>query len=142
VSPAGPNIRSATNADVDALLDLWQRAAATPSVTQTPRDVGRVIDAPSATVLVAVGDDGALVGSLIATFDGWRGHLYRLVVDPELRRRGLARRLFAEAETWLRAEGAQKLNALVEVDREIAQAFWESVGFEYEAGIRRYSKHL
>jgi ribosomal protein S18 acetylase RimI-like enzyme len=142
VNPSSPIIRRATNADVDALLDLWERAAATPSVTQTPGDVARVVDAPTARVLVAVGDDGALVGSLIATFDGWRGHLYRLVVDPELRRRGLARRLLVEAETWLRAEGARKLNALVEVDREIAQAFWASVGFEHEAGIRRYSKHL
>jgi ribosomal protein S18 acetylase RimI-like enzyme len=142
VNASSASIRPATRADVDALLDLWKRSGATPSVTETAQDVGRVVEASHAEVLVAVGDDGRLVGSLIATFDGWRGNVYRMVVDPDLRRQALARRLTEEAETWLRAAGAKRLTALVEGDREVAQAFWESVGFEHAVGMRRYSKNL
>jgi ribosomal protein S18 acetylase RimI-like enzyme len=142
VNPSPPTIRHATSDDVSDLLDLWTRSGASPSVTETPRDLGRVVDAPQAAVLVAVAGDGTLVGSLIATFDGWRGNVYRMVVDPKMRRLGLARRLTTEGETWLRAAGARRLTALVEGDREIAQVFWERVGFEHYEGMRRYSKNL
>jgi ribosomal protein S18 acetylase RimI-like enzyme len=142
VNPSPPNIRHATKGDVDDLLELWRRAGAHPSATDTPHDLARVIDAPHAAVLVAVAEDGTLVGSVIAAFDGWRGNLYRMAVDPKERRLGLARRLNAEAEDWLRAAGARRLSALVEGDREIAQVFWEAMGFEHYEGMRRYSKNL
>jgi ribosomal protein S18 acetylase RimI-like enzyme len=83
-----------------------------------------------------------VVGSLLATFDSWRGNFYRMAVDPEWRRRGLARRLADTGEEWLRDAGAVRLSALVEGDRDVAQAFWESVGFEHYKGMRRYSKNL
>jgi ribosomal protein S18 acetylase RimI-like enzyme len=142
VSPPHPTIRHAARADVDDLLELWVRAGAHPSATDTPRDVGFVIDAPHAAVFVAVADDGTLVGSLIATFDGWRGNFYRLAVDPNERRLGLARRLTSAGEDWLRAAGARRSSALVEGDNEIAQRLWEAVGFEHYEGMRRYSKNL
>jgi ribosomal protein S18 acetylase RimI-like enzyme len=142
VNPSPPTIRHATKDDLGDLLALWKRSGASPSVTETPRDLRRVVDAPHAVVLVAVAGDGALVGSLIATFDGWRGNFYRMVVDPKMRRLGLARRLATEGESWLRAAGARRLTALVEGDREIAQVFWERVGFEHYEGMRRYSKNL
>ena len=139
---AAPTIRHATKDDIDGLLDLWRRSGASPSLTETPRDLGRVVDAPHAAVLVAIAGGGALVASLIVTFDGWRGNFYRMVVDPKERRSGLARRLVAEAEDWLRAAGARRSTALVEGDREIAQRFWDAVGFEHNEGMRRYSKNL
>ena len=142
MNPSPPTIRHATKDDVDDVLELWRRAGAHPSATDTPHDLARVIDAPHAAVLVAVAEDGTLVGSVIAAFDGWRGNLYRMAVDPEERRLGLARRLNTEAEDWLRAAGARRLSALVEGDREIAQVFWEAVGFEHYEGMRRYSKNL
>ena len=142
MNPSRPTIRHATRADVDDLLELWVRAFAHPSPTDTPRGVELVVDAPHAAVFVAVAHDGTLVGSLIATFDGWRGNFYRMAVDPDERRVGLARGLVAAAEDWLRAAGARRLSALVEGDGEIAQRFWESVGFEHYEGMRRYSKNL
>jgi len=68
----GLTIREACTADIDAVLQLWKRAGAHPSATDTANDLGRVIDAHHAAVLIAVDADGTIVGSLIATFDGWR----------------------------------------------------------------------
>ena len=87
-------------------------------------------------------ENGLFVGSLIVTFDSWRGNFYRMAVAPEVRRFGIASRLARAGEEWLRHAGAVRLSALVEGDREVAQAFWESVGFEHYAGMRRYSKNL
>ena len=135
------NIRDATTADIDGLLDLWRRSDAAPSVTDTVGDVSRVVAAPSASVLVAV-DGDTIVGSVIATFDGWRGNFYRLVIDPAQRRAGIARRLVDAGEARLRAAGVKRASALVEGHRPIAQAFWSAAGFENHEGMRRYTKSL
>jgi ribosomal protein S18 acetylase RimI-like enzyme len=135
-------IRPATRADVPMVLEMWRAAGAHPSVTDTAPDLERVVAAPHAAVLLAVDGDGAVVGSLIATFDGWRGNFYRLAVDTDHRRSGIARRLVEAGEEWLRAAGASRLSALVEGDRAVAQAFWAAVGFEHYEGMRRYSKNL
>ena len=135
------NIRDATTADIDGMLDLWRRSDAAPSVTDSVGDVSRVVAAPSASVLVAV-DGDTIIGSVIAIFDGWRGNFYRLVVDPSQRRAGIARRLVDAGETRLRAAGAKRASALVEGQRPIAQAFWSAAGFENHEGMRRYTKSL
>jgi ribosomal protein S18 acetylase RimI-like enzyme len=142
VSPRAPIIRPGTTDDVEEVLAFWIRVGAHPSPTDTVLDLTRVVVAPHAELLVAVDERGTVVGSVIATFDGWRGNVYRMTVDRELRRRGLARRLAGAAETWLRAAGAVRLSALVEGDNVIAPVFWESVGFEHYEGMRRYSKNL
>ncbi|NEE56178.1 GNAT family N-acetyltransferase, partial [Streptomyces sp. SID8455] len=48
--------------------------------------------------LILAERDGTLVGTVIAGFDGWRCHLYRLAVHPEQRRRGVGGALLAAAE--------------------------------------------
>jgi ribosomal protein S18 acetylase RimI-like enzyme len=50
--------------------------------------------------------------------------------------------LTSTGQDWLRSAGARRLSALVEGDNEIAQRFWEAVGFEHYEGMRRYSKTL
>jgi len=142
VSAPAPRIRRGTAADVDGVLAFWVRAGAHPSHTDTVRDVTRIVTVPHAVLFVAVDERDSIVGSVIATFDGWRGNVYRMAVDPEWRRQGLARRLAAAAEEWLRAAGAVRLSALVEGDSEVAPVFWEAVGFELYEGMRRYSKNV
>ncbi len=83
-----------------------------------------------------------LAGSIIATFDGWRGHIYRLAVRPELRRRGIARQLVEAAhgafETW----GVRRITALVEKDHPWAVSFWQAVGYAPDDRICRFVRNL
>src|SRR5947209_5544263 len=102
----GLSIQDCRLEDVEADLELWRLAEATPGVTDTADDLRRAVTASAACVLVAE-VEGRLVGSIIGTFDGWRGNLYRLAVHPGCRRRGLARTLVADVEKWLARQGAK-----------------------------------
>lgn len=62
-------------------------------------------------------------------WDGWRCHLYRLVVDPDFRRLGCARALAAAALARARALGAARLDASVDPDNEPAVRFWEGIRY-------------
>jgi ribosomal protein S18 acetylase RimI-like enzyme len=80
---------SATEQDIEPVLALWDAAGSPPSVTDTREGLRRLLAAGEEALLLAeIGV--ALVGSLIATWDGWRGSFYRLAVSPDLRRKGLA----------------------------------------------------
>ena len=113
-----------------------EAAGTSPSVTNTITDIQSAIES-SASVLVAEADC-RIVGSLIATFDGWRGNMYRIAVHPDYRRRGIGRALVREGERCLVERGVKRITALVEEKYPWATAFWLSVGYEIEPGILRF----
>jgi ribosomal protein S18 acetylase RimI-like enzyme len=129
-------LRRATTADIAEVFDFWTAAGAHPTTTD---------DAPSLTALLArdpdalvLGEiDGGMVGTLIATWDGWRGNMYRLAVRPDVRRRGIAATLVEAGERRLRALGCRRVTALVvDVDPGAAD-FWTDVGYDIYP-MRRY----
>jgi ribosomal protein S18 acetylase RimI-like enzyme len=122
----GHTIRPATPEDIDEVRSLWSAAGTHPTVTDTPGDLLQLLhDQPEALLVAEV--DGALAGSLIATWDGWRGNLYRLAVRHDHRRRGLGRALVLEAARRLRERGARRVSLYVVAADEPALVFWESL---------------
>lgn len=134
---SSPSIRLGTRADVAAVLALWARADAVPSVTDDAESLGRA--AAQDSLLVACLND-EIVGSLIAGFDGWRGNMYRLAVDPDHRRRGVARALVAEGERRLVALGVRRITALVVAEEDAATGFWREAGYGFDERIARFVK--
>ena len=96
------------------------------------------------TTLLALAGD-RIVGSVIAAFDGWRGNIYRLAVDPAFKRQGIATRLLAGAERLLAARGAKRLAAVVDGQSTESVPFWEAMATQgwgaSHPGVR-YAKSL
>lgn len=135
-------MRAAWVADGAAILDLWQRARSTHATTADRiEDVHRLLAETPGSLLVA-DDGGALVGTLIAAWDGWRGNMYRLTVLREHRRRGVGLTLVRAGEEYLRRQGAYRITALVGHQDEIASAFWESAGYPRDVQIGRRVRNL
>ncbi len=120
-------IRRAGEADIPSVLEIWAAAAAEPTVTDDEPGV-RTLLAHDADALLVAEVDGAAVGTLIATWDGWRGHFYRLAVLPE-------------AEHRLRTRGARRLNAIVVGGQAWATGFWLAAGYEAQAERLRFVKN-
>ena len=132
-------IRECRPEEAGALLTLWQDAGTSPSVTDTITDIRSVIESPASVLVAEV--NRHIVGSLIATFDGWRGNMYRIAVHPDYRLRGIGRALVKEGEKRLMGQGAKRITALVEEKYPWAVAFWSSVGYEIEPGILRFFRN-
>jgi len=62
-------------------------------------------------------------------FEGHRGWVNYLAVDPAHRRSGIARALMAAAEAHLRALGAPKVNLQVRRSNAGVVAFYEALGY-------------
>jgi ribosomal protein S18 acetylase RimI-like enzyme len=136
-----PLLRAGTAADIDDVLALWKRAETGPSTTESAADLRWLLERDADALLLA-DDEGRVVGSLIAGWDGWRGTFYRLAVDSAHRRRGLATRMVGAGEERLRALGAKRLNAIVESEEADAMAFWAAAGYELQAARSRFVKNI
>jgi ribosomal protein S18 acetylase RimI-like enzyme len=134
-------IRACRGEEIPTVLALWREAEAHPSATDDPGSLTALLDRDPESLLVAEAD-GAIVGALIAAFDGWRGNLYRLAVAPSERRRGIATGLVRAGEERLRAKGARRITALVVAADDPAVAFWPAAGYRHDERMARYVKTL
>ena len=141
-------IRAGGAEDLEAVLELWRRSCALPSVTDDLQSLRALLLADAGALLVAEAPVGAtrgradVVGSLIAAWNGWRGSFYRLAVRPDHRRRGLGRRLVREGEKRLRERGAGRLDAIVAADEAVAAGFWEALGYERQRDRVRFVQNF
>jgi ribosomal protein S18 acetylase RimI-like enzyme len=129
-------LRPATVDDIAAVLAFWADATAEPSSTDDTDGLeGLLAQSPGALILAV--DDGAIVGSVIAGWDGWRGTLYRLAVTPTHRRRGIATALVSEAEQHLQARGARRMHLIVgNAGGSAAVDFWKSASYQATDQLR------
>ncbi|HEX5266046.1 MAG TPA: GNAT family N-acetyltransferase [Acidimicrobiales bacterium] len=134
-------VRAATVADAEAVIGLWAAAA---GPTRLPSDAGAVARLlerdPGALMIVEA--DGAVVGTVILGWDGWRAHLYRMAVRPDHRREGVGRLLLDAAAARARAVGARRLDALVHDGNELGAVFWARLGFVRDGEDRRWTRPL
>ena len=68
-------LRSGVVDDVDAVMALWAVAAENDGRPSDRRETGEALIARDPDALLLAEVDGAIVGSLIAGWDGWRFHL-------------------------------------------------------------------
>lgn len=134
-------LRECQTSDIAQVLEMWQVAETTGSSTDASQYLQIAIDS-AASYFILAESGGRIAGSLIGTFDGWRGEMYRMAVHPDFRRRGLARRLAAEAERWMVEQGAKRITALVEREHPWATGFWEAAGYDLDPGMARYARDL
>lgn len=123
----------------DAALDLWAR---TEHLAPAPRaELERLRAHDPGLVLAALGDDGTLAAVVQGSWDGRRGWISRLAVDPAHRGRGLGRALVHELERRLAARGCEQVNLLIYDDNLPARRFWARLGYaladEVVLGSRR-----
>ncbi|MET7938154.1 GNAT family N-acetyltransferase [Streptomyces sp. NPDC005322] len=134
-------IRPAVAADLGEVLAFWTLAAEGTSISDDRDGVARLITRDPESLLLAE-RDGALAGTVIAGFDGWRCHLYRLAVHPGHRRRGVATALLAAAEERFTALGGRRGDAMVLDENALAHHAWSAAGYARQAQWSRWVKPL
>lgn len=135
------SLRPATPADLDTVLGFWRVAAEGTSVSDDLDGVRALVRRDPEALLLAE-RAGLLVGTVIAGFDGWRCHLYRLAVSPAHRRQGIATALLAAAERRFLALGGRRGDAMVLVENARAHGAWEAAGYAPQPEWRRWVKPL
>jgi len=129
-----PTIRPFAVREEEALVALWRRCGLIRPQNDPHRDIARKLAEQPELLLVAE-LHGVLVGSVMAGYEGHRGWVNYLGVDPNQRRTGLGRALMAAAEAALLERGCPKINLQVRVGNNEAIAFYRSLGYTVDAVV-------
>lgn len=139
-------VRAARTGEAEALPALYEWLFAPPGARPRAWDERRAvvalrdaIESHDACVLVAEGDDGALIGICTAYQDlhsvryGYRVWVEDLAVDPGRRSQGVGKGLMDAARDWARERGATHLELDSALARTDAHRFYEREGADYKS---------
>jgi len=130
-------VRPLTVADHAACARVWRACVGLGAAPDARRLADFLARNPGYSQVALV--DEEVIGVILASFDGIRGYLYRLAVDPTQRRRGVASTLVAAARDALRAAGVSHVNFHLFADNLPARAFWQTHDFAPFLGLEMWS---
>ncbi len=134
-------IRRLTIDDYEGIVRLWSKA-------QLPfkpkgRDSKKAIVVQMAAnpdFFLGAFENNQLVGTVIVSCDTRRGWINRLAVDPNYKRRGIAKTLIAESEKVLRKHGIRIFCALIEDYNIASRKLFKECGYVEHRDIIYFSK--
>jgi ribosomal protein S18 acetylase RimI-like enzyme len=127
-------IRPYSPVDEESVIRLWRRCNLTRTHNDAHLDIARKMKVNPELFLVGT-IDGNVVATVIGGYEGHRGWVNYLGVDPDHQRKGLARQMMTVVEEKIRATGAPKINLQVRADNAGVVGFYEAIGYAVEDRI-------
>ncbi len=121
-------IRTFQPADSEPVIRLWQRCNLTVPWNDPMLDIRRKLAVQPELFLVGE-QDRHLVASAMGGYDGHRGWIYYLAVDPDFRQRGYGRLITGTLERLLSAAGCPKINLMVRATNRAVVDFYGGLGY-------------
>lgn len=116
------------------VISLWERCGLTRAWNDPNKDIDRKLtDKNGAFFVLLLGNQ--LIGSVMASFDGHRGSIYYLSVDPDHQSSGLGKLLMDHCETFLQELGCPKINLFVRRGNEQVLQFYEKLGYAEDQAV-------
>jgi ribosomal protein S18 acetylase RimI-like enzyme len=122
------DIRAFQPDDESAVVMLWERCGLDRPWNDPHKDIARKLKVQPQFFLVGLSDH-AIVATVMAGYEGHRGWVNYLAVDPALRRHGFGRTMMNEVERLLLAAGCPKVNLQVRGGNADALAFYAALGY-------------
>lgn len=123
--------RQFDEADRAAVIALWKACGLTRAWNDPDADIDRKLALDDGGFFVAVRND-QLIASVMVGYDGHRGWINYLAVDPSCRGDGIGRLIMDLAEQHLIARGCPKINLQIRVKNSGAIQFYERLGFSVD----------
>jgi ribosomal protein S18 acetylase RimI-like enzyme len=123
-----------TDADVPAVIALWQRCGLTRPWNDPAGDIAFARRGPNSAILIGR-HDGEIAATALVGHDGHRGWVYYAAVDPQHQKQDFGRAIMSAAEDWLRATGVEKVMLMVRPDNTSVRAFYDRLGYETQERV-------
>ncbi|NNF45510.1 MAG: GNAT family acetyltransferase [Desulfofustis sp.] len=124
-------IRPFAEKDRHPVIRLWQRCGLVVPWNDPSVDIDRKLQADPELFVVGL-IDKELVACAMGGYDGHRGSIFYLAVDPDLQGQGCGRRIVEHLATLLTQRGCPKINILVRSTNQGVIEFYRRLGFNYE----------
>lgn len=121
-------IRPFHTSDAAEVVALWQACDLTRTWNDPHKDIARKLTVQPELFVVGV-EAEQVIASAMFGYEGHRGWVNYLAVDPAHQRRGNAQALMQWGEEALKARGCPKINLQVRSSNAAVIAFYQSLGY-------------
>jgi ribosomal protein S18 acetylase RimI-like enzyme len=120
----------------DQVVTLWTTVFGYPAAHNNPSlAIQKKLEINDGLFFVAESESGAVLGTVMAGYDGHRGWIYSLAVRVTSQRAGIGSALMHHAEAELESRGCVKINLQILSDNEDVQHFYEQLGYTTEPRV-------
>jgi ribosomal protein S18 acetylase RimI-like enzyme len=134
-------IRAFTMKDFAAVSELWRRSGLENRPGDSREEVLTKLNRDSDLFLVAE-ERSKIVGVAMGAWDGRRGWVYHLAVDPASRRRGIATKMLLEVERRMKKNRVPRIHSLVFAWNTPSLELFDSLGYERQSDLIVLGKTL
>ena len=118
-----------------AVIALWRKCKLTRPQNNPKLDIERKLKVNPELFLVGL-VEGKVVATSMGGYDGHRGWVYYLGVDPACQKKGLGRQMMEAIEKKIRAMGCPKINLQIRTDNLGAVKFYEKIGYKTDETVQ------
>ena len=133
-------IRAMTIEDYRGLHDLWMtiHGFGIRSIDDSKEGVERFLKRNPTTSVVAISEQGEVVGGILCGHDGRRGCLYHVCVREDYRRHGIGKEMVVFCMNALKAEQINKVSLIAFTQNDIGNAFWNCIWWTKREDLNYY----
>lgn len=129
------NIGLFQQSDTESVIALWKQVFSDKQPHNNPALVINQKLATQPELFFVAEIDSVIVGTIMAGYDGHRGWLYTVAVNPQYRRRSIGTKLVQHAEKALTAMGCLKINLQVRASNAEVVEFYQKLGYQTDGNI-------
>ena len=122
------DIREYTETDEQQVIDLWVKCRLVVSSNNPRMDIQRKLKVDRNLFLVGILDQ-RIIATVMGGYEGHRGWINYLAVDPAYQKNGYGRRMMAAVEQRIRSKGCPKINLQVRATNQRVIQFYRSLGY-------------
>lgn len=117
--------------DEDAVVELWYRCNLVTPQNDPKRDIQKKLKVQPELFLVGLLNEN-LVATVMAGYEGHRGWINYLAVDPHYRGKTIGQQIMGKVEIGLRNIGCQKINLQIRSSNREVISFYQTLDYQVE----------
>jgi ribosomal protein S18 acetylase RimI-like enzyme len=121
-------IREYIETDEQQVIDLWMKCHLVVSSNNPMRDIQRKLRVGRDLFLVGILDN-KIIATVMGGYEGHRGWINYLAVDPGYQGNGYGRLIMEAVEQRIRSKGCPKINLQVRATNKAVIRFYQSLGY-------------
>lgn len=116
------------------VIALWDACGLLRPWNDPDKDIDRKLTDKNGAFFLLV-KEKAVIGAVMVSYDGHRGSIYYLAIDPKARSKGLGKLMMDHCEAFLLDLGCPKINLFVRRGNEPVMKFYEKLGYAEDAAV-------
>ncbi|MFC1875103.1 GNAT family acetyltransferase [Chloroflexota bacterium] len=114
-----------------AVIKLWRKCDLLRPWNDAKKDIKRKLKVNPELFLIGT-IEGNIIATVIGGYEGHRGWINYLAVDPVYQGRGIGKQIMEVVEGKIKRMGCPKINIQTRTDNQDAVKFYESVGYKLD----------